>query len=84
MSLQARIETFAQRVKEEFDATNARIGNLALLTTANKQSIVGSINEIRATQTSGVNISADPGNAITTGSDGGIYCQAAIVSTLHW
>jgi hypothetical protein len=28
--------------------------------------------------------SADPGNAITTGSDGGLYCPAAVVSTLHW
>lgn len=29
-------------------------------------------------------ISTDPGNAITTGTDGGAYCPAVITSTLHW
>jgi hypothetical protein len=84
MSLPARIETLARRVQEELQTTNARIGNLALLETLHKQSLVDAINDVRATQTSGVNISADPGNAIGIGSDGGLYCPAVVVSTLHW
>jgi hypothetical protein len=29
-------------------------------------------------------ISADEGNAISLGSDGGLYCPAVISSTIHW
>jgi hypothetical protein len=29
-------------------------------------------------------ISADDGNALTHGSDGGLYCPAVISSTTHW
>ena len=29
-------------------------------------------------------ISADPGNSITTGSDGGLYCPAVTTATIHW
>jgi hypothetical protein len=29
-------------------------------------------------------ISADPGNAITTGSDGGLYCPAVTTATTDW
>lgn len=84
MTLQARIEAMAGRIREEFDATNARIGNLALLATPHRESLVAAINDVRATQTTGVNISADPGNALGIGSDGGLHCPAVIVSTLHW
>ena len=31
-----------------------------------------------------VAISADDGNAITTGTDGGAYCPAVITATIHW
>jgi len=84
MTLQARIETMASRIRREFDATNARIGNLALLATANKTSLVAAVNEVRAMQSTGVTISADPGNALAVGTDGGLHCHAAITSTLNW
>lgn len=29
-------------------------------------------------------ISSDGGNAIRTGTDGGLYCPAVVVNTLHW
>lgn len=84
MSLQARIETMALRVQEELDRLDARIGNLALLTTTHKASLVEAINDAAAPGGGGAAISADPGNAITQGSDGGLYSAAVIVSTLHW
>ncbi|MDI6750504.1 MAG: hypothetical protein QMD73_10045 [Rhodocyclaceae bacterium] len=50
MTLQARIETMAVRIRQEFDATNARIGNLALLATPHKESLVAAINDVRVMQ----------------------------------
>lgn len=29
-------------------------------------------------------LSADPGNALTLGTDGGLYCSAVLPLTLHW
>lgn len=83
MSLQARIETMALRVQEELDHLDARIGNLARLDTPHKASLVEAINDVAVSGGSAA-ISRDPGNAITHGSDGGLYCPAVIVSTLHW
>jgi hypothetical protein len=74
----------ARRVQEEIEATNARIGNLALLATPHRQNLVAAINDLRGSQSGGANLSADPGNAIGIGSDGGLYCPAVVVSTLHW
>jgi hypothetical protein len=84
MTLQARIETMAVRIRQEFDATNARIGNLALLATPHKESLVAAINDVRVMQSTGVTISTDPGNALVVGTDGGLHCPAVITSTLHW
>jgi hypothetical protein len=84
MSLQARIETMALRVQEELDRLDACIGNLALLATSNKASLVEAINDVADQGVGGAAISRDPGNAITHGSDGGLYSAAVIVSTLHW
>jgi hypothetical protein len=74
----------ARRVQEEIEATNARIGNLALLATPHRQNLVAAINDLRGSQSDGANLSADPGNAIGIGIDGGLYCPAVVVSTLHW
>jgi len=83
MTLKARIETMAVRIREELDATNARIGNLALLKTTHKQNLVAAINDV--SNIHGINsISTDPGNSLVVGQDGGIYCPAVIASTLHW
>jgi len=84
MTLQARIETMAGRIRQEFDATNERIGNLALLATPHKESLVAAINDVRVMQSTGVTISTDPGNALGVGPDGGLHCPAVITSTLHW
>lgn len=84
MTLKARIETMAVRIREELDATNARIGNLALLETTHKHSLVAAINDVRSVR-GGINsISTAPGNALVVGQDGGLYCPAVITSTLHW
>ena len=29
-------------------------------------------------------VSSDGGNALTHGSDGGLYCSAVLTSTIHW
>lgn len=84
MTLHARIETMADRIRQEFDATNARIGNLALLETPHKENLVAAINDVRVLQSTGVTISTDPGNALVVGTDGGLHCPAVITSTLHW
>lgn len=84
MTLAARIETMATRVKQELDATNARIGNLALLATPRKDSLVAAINDVSAMQSTGVTLSADAGNALRVGSDGGLHCPAVVVATIHW
>lgn len=84
MALQARIETFARRVQDEFEARDRRIGNLALLATQRRDSLVAAINEVRGAQSTGVTISVDPGNALRIGSDGGLHCPAVVVATIHW
>lgn len=84
MTLQARIETMAARIRQEIDATNARIGNLALLATPHKENLVAAINDVRVLQSAGVTISTDPGNALVIGTDGRLHCPAVITSTLHW
>jgi capsid protein len=48
MSLQARIESLVVRLAQEFNTLNGKTGLLANLTTTDKTSLVGAINELQS------------------------------------
>ncbi|QFP95578.1 hypothetical protein SEA_TANIS_4 [Gordonia phage Tanis] len=59
MSLASQLANLATRVGTEFKAVRSSIGSLASLSTTEKGTIVGAINEIRAGVEAGGNITAD-------------------------
>jgi hypothetical protein len=77
MSLQARIETLATRIAQEFNTTNGKIGNLAGLSTTAKANLVAAINEVAAAVASGALI--DDQNVATTTT----YSSDKIVTLLN-
>lgn len=59
MSLSSQLNNFAVRLGTEFKSVRASIGTLASLSTTEKASLVGAINEIKAGVEAGGNITAD-------------------------
>lgn len=82
MSLQSNLQSVITRIATEFKSIRNVLGDLSTLTTSNKSTIVGAINEVRAAAASATGINDSTTSTSTTWSSSKINSSLPTWSTL--